>query len=384
MGGGDGGKNQKSQAGSKKWTVCHNCGEWVYNWRLRTQGNKCRCGQKLKPFTGTKPKLQHQAEDQRSGQRSSSPRRASQNTSNDEEEGGGERPQPGLGRLRRECRSLIGLLDPTDPLVEQLKSKCEYRNNEMDTKTRPPHIQIQALLSKMKTAEGKVESAREKVDELRAELEEAEADYSQEKQKLEQLQAEKLELDQRIEGSAASQSLGQLLQMTDGGAIATAVADNPDLQMHIGKLWGIMQTIQAAMPQMLQAQAPVPTPAGAGQQAAGAGGAGADPGRSFVVRPGQLIRWHTDGSPPDPRQNRLPFSPSRSSSSGAARSSPYGGGGGDEQAAAVATATASTAQPATAGFDLPPPMPAAGGGAMQVEAQAAPVPQSQGGAPPSA
>ena len=40
--------------------------------------------------------------------------------------------------------------------------------------------------------------------------------------------------------------------MSDGGTIATAVAGNPDLEAHIGKLWGIMQGLQAAMPQAMQ------------------------------------------------------------------------------------------------------------------------------------
>ena len=161
------------------------------------------------------------------------------------------------------------------------------------------------------------------------------------------------------------------------------MAENLDLQAHIGKLWGIIQGLQAAMPQVLQARAIDPNGGNGQQNAAGqADGTGAA-GAGFVLRP----RWHIDEPPQDPRQNRLPFSPSRSSSSGAARASPYpGGGGGDGGGeAAVAAPAAMDTAPATAGLAPTPPMPTGVGGA---EGPTAPPPAQasppQGDAPQAA
>ncbi|CAK0868330.1 unnamed protein product, partial [Prorocentrum cordatum] len=40
---------------SKPFTVCNECGQWVYNWRLDKQGGQCKCGAWLEPFQGKPP-----------------------------------------------------------------------------------------------------------------------------------------------------------------------------------------------------------------------------------------------------------------------------------------------------------------------------------------
>ncbi|CAK0892144.1 unnamed protein product, partial [Prorocentrum cordatum] len=40
---------------SKPFTVCSECGQWVYNWRLDRQGGQCKCGAWLERFQGTPP-----------------------------------------------------------------------------------------------------------------------------------------------------------------------------------------------------------------------------------------------------------------------------------------------------------------------------------------
>ena len=32
------------------WTRCDGCGDWVFNWRLQSNGNKCHCGATLVPY----------------------------------------------------------------------------------------------------------------------------------------------------------------------------------------------------------------------------------------------------------------------------------------------------------------------------------------------
>ncbi|CAK0794740.1 unnamed protein product, partial [Prorocentrum cordatum] len=40
---------------SKPFTVCNECGQWVYDWRLTKQGGRCKCGAWLEPFQSKPP-----------------------------------------------------------------------------------------------------------------------------------------------------------------------------------------------------------------------------------------------------------------------------------------------------------------------------------------
>ena len=284
----------RSRTRTKPWTTCGKCQRWCYNWRLHKQGYKCECVATVELYGAGPPAKKKEKKEEDA--RASSDMEQEQDWQRD--------ATKDVSKLQRIGSLLCGLLDENDPLTTMVRTKI----NETAAKAendKPMHIRMQACESKLAAATSKIasiqtklEAAREKVADFEEQL--AETTIAQDK-----LVHEKRGLEKQLRPrSPPNAAMDDLLEV-DTQRAAQIVAGDPDLQVRLGRMYGLMADIRRHIPaeahdRALEAMSRSVSPAGAA--------------------------WNEEvdrGGPLAEGQRQLPFAPARGGLGGGHRHQPY-------------------------------------------------------------
>ena len=291
-GGNAGASRGRSRTKTKPWTTCSTCQRWCYNWRLHKQGFKCECGATLVLY-GAEPTAKKKEKKEENAR-----------TTSDMEQDWQRDATKDVSKLQRIGSLLCGLLDEDDPLTTMVRSKI----NETAAKAendKPMHIRMQACESKLAAATSKIASIQTKLEAAREQVAELEGQFAETTVVQDKLVHEKRELEKQMRPRSPPNAAMDHLLEVDIQRAAQIVAGDPDLQVRLGRMYGLMADIRRHIPaeahdRAMEAMSRSVSPAGA-----------------------SWIEELDPGGPLPEGQRQLPFAPARGGQGGGHRHQPY-------------------------------------------------------------